>query len=148
MTGDTGRNFVGGLAFRPAITGPCVPDARTLCLNGGRFAVTTQWRTTNGNSGQGAGVKLTADSGYFWFFNSANIEIVIKVLGACALNQADRVFAAGLTNAEVTVSVTDTQAGVAKTYVNPLGILSRRCRTRRPSRRVPRQGAAPGDRPR
>ena len=119
--GDTIKNFVGGLAFRPAISGPCVPDDRTLCLNNNRFAVTTRWRTTNGNTGQGTGTELTADSGYFWFFNPANIEVVIKVLNACAVNNAYWVFAAGLTNVEVTLSVTDTQTGQVRTYVNPLG---------------------------
>ena len=66
---------------------------------------------------------LTSDSGYFWFFNPANIEVVVKVLNACT--QAPPrywVFAAGLTNVEVTLQVTDTQAGGSpKTYVNPLG---------------------------
>ncbi len=120
--GDTDKNFVGAMAFRRPVapSGPCVPDDHTLCLNGGRFEVTARWRTTNGNSGQGTGVKLTADSGYFWFFNPANIEIVIKVLNACSVNNAYWVFAAGLTNAEVTLSVTDTQTGAVRTYNNPL----------------------------
>jgi hypothetical protein len=65
-------------------------------------------------------VELTADSGYFYFFNSANIEIVIKVLNACALNQRYWVFAAGLTNVEVNLRVVDTQTGTVKTYLNPI----------------------------
>jgi len=67
-------------------------------------------------------VTLTSDSGYFWFFNPANIEVVVKVLRACS-QAAPRywVFAAGLTNVEVTLQVTDTQAGGSpKTYLNPL----------------------------
>ncbi len=55
----------------PATPGPCVPNAATLCLHGGRFRVTTTWTRTNGDTGSGTGVKLTDDSAYFWFFNSA-----------------------------------------------------------------------------
>ena len=29
------------------------------------------------------GVPLTSDSGYFWFFDADNIELVVKVLDAC-----------------------------------------------------------------
>ncbi len=122
--GDTGMNFVGGLAFRrPVIpSGPCVPDARTLCLNNDRFSVSARWKKLDGTTGDGTGIELTADSGYFWFFNSANIELVVKVLNACSLsNPAYWVFAAGLTNVEVTLRVTDTHTGSVKTYVNPLG---------------------------
>ena len=32
------------------------------------------------------GVGLTSDSGYFYFFDPANIELVIKVLNGCGLN--------------------------------------------------------------
>ena len=122
--GDTGQNFVGALAFRRpgSDSGPCVSDDHTLCLNNGRFAVATRWRKTDGETGEGTGVKLTADSGYFWFFNSANIELVTKVLSACG-GSFNRywVFAAGLTNVEVTLSVRDTQSGELRTYTNPLG---------------------------
>ena len=102
-------------------TGGCVPSTTVLCLNNGRFQVTTAWRKTDGTTGNGTGVQLTSDSGYFWFFNSANIEAVLKVLNACAVNNNYWVFSAGLTNVEVTLIVTDTQRGSVKTYVNPLG---------------------------
>ena len=98
----------------------CVPSATTLCLNNNRFSVKANFRTLQGQTGAATGVELTADSGYFYFFNAANIEIVIKVLNACAINQNYWVFAAGLTNVEVDVEVTDTQNGTVKTYHNPL----------------------------
>ncbi|HEX4440634.1 MAG TPA: PKD domain-containing protein, partial [Thermoanaerobaculia bacterium] len=101
----------------------CVSSPTTLCLNGGRFSVTATYRTTDGRTGNGTGVALTSDSGYFWFFSAANIEVVLKVLNACS--QAPPrywVFAAGLTNVEVTMTVTDTLTGVqVPPYVNPLG---------------------------
>jgi hypothetical protein len=102
-------------------TGGCVPSATVLCLNNGRFQVTAIWKKTDQTTGSGTGVQLTNDSGYFWFFNSANIEVVLKVLNACPLNSNYWVFAAGLTNVEVTLVVRDTLRGAVKTYVNPLG---------------------------
>ena len=102
-------------------TGGCVPSSNTLCLNSDRFAVRAHYRTNDGRSGDATGVELTADSGYLYFFNAANIEVVVKVLNACALNGHYWVFAAGLTNVEVILTVTDTQNGTVKTYTNPLG---------------------------
>jgi virginiamycin B lyase len=99
----------------------CVADATTLCLNNGRFRVTADWRTRDGSNGQGRGVALTSDSGYFWFFEAANVELVVKVLNGCGLNSRYWTFAAGLTDVEVTLTVTDTLTGAVKTYANPQG---------------------------
>src|SRR5207344_3345200 len=52
----------------------CTPDLTTLCLNDARFRVTVDWKKSDGTSGQGRAIGLTPDSGYFWFFDSANIE--------------------------------------------------------------------------
>ena len=121
LVGDTGLNFVGSLAFRSAPSGPCAPGAHNLCLNNERFSVSARWRTTDGSSGEATAVPLTADSGYFWFFNSANIEVVVKLLNACSIGGHYWVFAAGLTNVEVTLAVTDTETGARKSYLNQLG---------------------------
>jgi len=121
--GQTGNNPIGSLAFGPrAFAGPCAPDAHTLCLNHGRFTVSARWRSLHDGPADGTGVALTDDSGYFWFLNSANIEVVVKVLNACGAGGRYWVFAAGLTNVEVTLFVTDTQTGTLRTYLNPLGV--------------------------
>lgn len=99
----------------------CVPGANTLCLSGGRFRVQVAWRRSDGQSGPGNAVALTGDTGYFWFFNEANVEMVIKVLDACGLNQSFWVFAGGLTDVRTEIRVTDTRTGATKTYVNPQG---------------------------
>jgi hypothetical protein len=39
----------------------------------------------------------------------------------CSSNQHHRAFAAGLTNVEVTTTVTDTYTGISQTYTNPQG---------------------------
>jgi len=102
-------------------TSACVANETTLCLNGGRFRVTADWRAANGSNGHGRAVNLTANSGYFWFFDPANIELIVKILNGCSSNQHQWAFAAGLTNVEVTTTVRDTQTGTTQTYTNPLG---------------------------
>lgn len=100
---------------------PCVPSDKKLCLADGRFAVTARW-TANGTSGDGSGVKLSGDTGYFWFFQSTNVEMVVKVLNTCTFSTPRFwVFAGGLTNVNVVLTVTDTKNGTVKTYTNPAG---------------------------
>ena len=100
---------------------PCVPDGQTLCLTDGRFRVTAEWATTQGTSGQGQAKDITADTGYFWFFDEDNVEMVVKVLDACvpALGNRFWVFAGGLTNVEVVLQVVDSETGFTRTYTNP-----------------------------
>ncbi|MEO1087477.1 MAG: carboxypeptidase-like regulatory domain-containing protein, partial [Acidobacteriota bacterium] len=105
-------------------TATCQSDAYTLCVNEGRFAVGATWRTPAGNEGRAVAAPLSGldDSGAFYFFDSENTELVVKVLDACA-EPSNRfwVFAAGLTNVEVELTVEDTEIGERKTYTNPLG---------------------------
>ena len=102
--------------------GPCVADGTTLCLNGGRFQVRAEWLIpSQGTSGQGRAVPLTDDTGTFWFFEASSVEVVVKVLDACSLNGHSWVFAGGLTNVGVTLTVTDLQTDVAKSYTNSAG---------------------------
>jgi len=65
-------------------------------------------------------VPLTGDSGLFWFFDPANLELTVKVIDGCGVNGHRWVFLSGLTNVEVTTTVTDTEGGAKKTYSNPL----------------------------
>ncbi len=121
--GDIGTPAVTGVTgLAVAITeGTCIPSTTQLCLNGDRFAVTAAWRTAT-SSGAGQAVELFGDSGYFTFFGSNNTELVVKTLNGCAVNGRYWFFASGLTNVEVTLTVTDTKAGGTPwTFTNPLG---------------------------
>jgi hypothetical protein len=66
-------------------------------------------------------VPLTTDTGYFWFFNDANVELVLKVLDGSAINGHYWVFYSALTNVGYTITVTDTETGEVRTYPNPPG---------------------------
>jgi CSLREA domain-containing protein len=101
-------------------TTACVAGGDVLCLSGGRFQVRATHQFAGSLPGVAQGVTLTGDSGYFWFFDPSNVEVTLKVLNACSLNDRYWVFASGLTNVRVVLTVTDTQTGTVKTYVNPL----------------------------
>jgi photosystem II stability/assembly factor-like uncharacterized protein len=104
------------------VSSSCAADSHTLCLNNGRFAVTTDFQPTpEGPSSPATAVPLTTDTGYFWFFDPANIELVTKVLNGCATNGHYWFFAGGLTNVGVQINVTDTATGAVRSYSNPVG---------------------------
>jgi ELWxxDGT repeat protein len=102
----------------------CQPSSAHLCLQDGRFRVEADWRDFQGNTGTGTAVALTPDTGYFWFFNPANVEVVAKVLDGRGVNQAFWVFYGALSSVEYTLTVTDTQTGLSRRYENPAGELA------------------------
>jgi len=100
---------------------PCQANAQTLCLNDNRFAVTVTWKDFQGHTGQGTAVSLSGDTGTFWFFNAANVELVVKALDGRPVNNHFWLFYGALSNVEYTLTVTDTQTGAMRTYTNPSG---------------------------
>jgi CSLREA domain-containing protein len=99
----------------------CVTGGPNLCLNNDRFRVNVTFKTAQGQTGSGQAIQLTPDTGYFWFFDPTNVEVTIKVLDGCGFNNHYWAFVSGMTNVEVTVTVTDTLTGATKTYSNPQG---------------------------
>jgi hypothetical protein len=97
----------------------CTAGAEELCLGYGRFKVTATFADPQGQAGSAQTVPLTDDTGYLWFFASSNVESVVKVIDGCALNGHYWVFAGGLTNVKVVLTVTDVQANKSVTYTNP-----------------------------
>ncbi|HVS64846.1 MAG TPA: hypothetical protein VMT85_15235 [Thermoanaerobaculia bacterium] len=112
-------NEAAATTFVPS--GPCVAGVGALCLNDERFRVTLAFLDFEGTLGTGVAQELTDDTGYFTFFDAANVEVVLKVLDACAFAQSYWVFAGGLTNVQVTIVVSDTIDGATRTYLNELG---------------------------
>ena len=103
---------------------PCVANNFTLCLAGNRFKVQVEWRTPVPQVGVGTAKKLTPDTGYFWFFSSNNIELVIKVLDGREVNNHYWVFYGALSDVAYTITVTDSQTGRQRVYSNPQGTLA------------------------
>lgn len=97
----------------------CTENATTLCLSNNRFKVQATFQTSSTN-GTANVVELTPDTGYLWFFNASNVEVVVKVLDACGIN-GYWVFAGGLTDVGVILTVTDTKSGAVKQYSNSIG---------------------------
>ena len=101
-------------------TGVCTVSVTNLCLLANRFRVEVAWSVpAQGTSGSGQAVPLSSDTGTFWFFDSANYELMVKVLDGRAINGRIWVFYGALSNVEYTITVTDTQTGAIRVYVNP-----------------------------
>ncbi len=135
---STGTWFVAANGFEPNVVGAytltvsctagpapgaCAANATTLCLNNNRFRVQATFATPQGQTGNAMAIPETSDTGLFWFFSAGNIEVVIKVVNACSFAGGPRywVFAGGLTNVQVVLTVTDTSTGSVKTYTNAQG---------------------------
>jgi phospholipase C len=123
--GDLANDFDFTQTPRPPLilpatpVGSCVTSDASLCLDNNRFQVFATWVTPAGQAGGGHAVRLTADTGYFWFFGNTNVEVVAKVLDACPLSNTFWFFAGGLTNVQTKITVTDTFTGLMRTYQNP-----------------------------
>jgi hypothetical protein len=108
--------------FGSTVPSACSNTATTMCLNYGRFSVSATWEESSGQSGAANMVQLTEDTGEMWFFDSSNIEAEVKVIDGCGLGGHYWVFAGGLTNVKVAITVTDTATGAKQVYHNPQGV--------------------------
>lgn len=119
------RNRIDALQAYQALAGtgggPCVQNATTLCLLGNRFEIQATYTDYGNNTGSGQAVELTPDSGYFWFFDAANIEAVGKVVSFCGSNGSFGYYAGGLTDVGVVMTVRDTVANQTQTFTNTRG---------------------------
>ena len=102
----------------------CTPNSKTACLLNKRFKVEVSWKNafvTPATSGTGDVVNFAenrpevhptfgplTESTYFSFFAPGRVELVVKLLSGVTINDKFWVFAAGLTNNEYTIKVTDT----------------------------------------
>ncbi|MCB0393031.1 MAG: pre-peptidase C-terminal domain-containing protein [Bdellovibrionales bacterium] len=103
----------------------CAANDTTMCLNEGRFQVKVNWDTTgfNSNPQQGPGhvIPYSDLSGFFWFFGSNNVELIVKVLDGNDLNGKFWLFYGALSNVKYDLEVKDTQTGLVKVYHNSAG---------------------------
>ena len=108
--------------------GVCAPAAGVLCLQGGRFAVTVDWMNQHAGGVSGVGSVRPAPvggekTGFFWFFNQDNVELVVKLIDGRSVNGKFWFFSGGLSDVEYDVHVHDTLTGTTRTYHNEPGSL-------------------------
>lgn len=99
----------------------CAESSAALCLGAERFRISVEWRDYQGRRGAGHAYPLTGDSGLFWFFSEANLEMLVKVVNACGGFSRHWVYAGATTDVEYTLTATDTATGRSRSYFNPLG---------------------------
>ncbi|MBZ0114552.1 MAG: spondin domain-containing protein [Thermoanaerobaculia bacterium] len=87
-----------------------------------RFRVSAVATDFEGVESQALGFATTDESGFLYFFERDNIEVLLKVIDGCTFNDHYWVFASGLTNVEVELIVEDLQAGVSYVLSNDLGV--------------------------
>ena len=102
----------------PAQAASCAAGDTELCLRD-RFRVTVTWTDFQGRHGDGIARSLSGDTGYFWFFQEPNVELVVKVLDGSRVNGHFWVFYGALTNVSYLIEVEDTLTGERRTYFNP-----------------------------
>jgi hypothetical protein len=109
----------------PATPGDCVPDGPVTCLNNDRFKVQVGFVQGGGMAGGTTPANPLAnplpsqgDTGFFWFFDSANVDLVVKVLNGCSANGHYWVFVGDLTGdrGSATVTIEDTATDEPRTY--------------------------------
>lgn len=99
-----------------------VVPSTVLPLLGGRFEVTIQWN--DGTSVQEARARPHSDNtGFFYFFQDNNIEVLVKMLDGGRINEHFWLFHGGLTDLEYTLFVRDTATGEERAYFKAAGDL-------------------------
>ena len=106
------------------LTTPCDDSRNALCLNGGRFEATVQWRSPAADvGGQSKRVALpdAPNSGFFSSSPKEDPQVLLNVLDRCAVNGHYWLDLAAVTDVEFTVKVRDTQTGRTRVYFHPAG---------------------------
>jgi hypothetical protein len=106
--------------------GGCAAGPTDLCLLGNRFRVEVSFLNQHSGNAPGVGKPLpgTDQTGYFWFFNQENTELVVKMVDGRSFNGRFWVFHGGLSDVDYTITVTDTVTNAKRTYRNLPGTLS------------------------
>ncbi len=115
-------NGAGASGYSNEAVAATMASSYTLYLAGNRFSIRVDWSTLSGSSGHGIAVPLTADSGYFWFFENTNVELLVKILDGRAVNGHYWFFWGAMTDVEYTITVTDTESGAVKQYLGVQGV--------------------------
>ena len=100
----------------------CVESTTVMCLRDGRYEVTLEWASPNGEKGSAKVARpRTRDSGLFYFFSYNNWEVLLKVLDGCDFNKHHWVYAASATDRGLYMVVRDTVTNEKKIYFKEPG---------------------------
>ncbi len=116
--GATGGSSDGG--------GRCETAGDRLCLLDDRFSVEVAFVDPNAGTGLEEPARVIPSltmgkTGFFWFFNSSNVELAVKMLDGRALNNHFWLLYGGLSDVEYEITVTDTATGRTEAYRNESG---------------------------
>jgi len=119
-----------GQGFSAPLTVAAFPPLpiQSLFLAHQRFGATVAWHTASAQ-GVGQPEALTDSSGYFWFFDPSNPEVLVKVIDGTPVNGHFWVFLGGLSDVDYTVTITDRYTGTERRYANVPGTLASRADT-------------------
>jgi hypothetical protein len=100
---------------------PCHPGPTVACLQG-RFEVKVYYDATPGGGSGPANVALAGrPTAELTFLDPESTELIVKVIDGCTLNSHWWIFAGGLTDAGVSLKVTDRLTRTVKVYQSPKG---------------------------
>lgn len=105
----------------PAFAGLCASSDTIQCLGGNRYSAEITWSSSL-TSGKGQVFEATTDDvGLFTLDNADQVDVLIRVLDGCAINNQSWVFMVSLADVAVTTLATDLETGNQQTYSLPLG---------------------------
>ena len=101
----------------------CVPSFSRACLQHRRFAIDVTYDATIFGGGAGAATpQVESDESLkFSFFQPENLELLLKIVDGCSYNGHFWVYFSGLTNAGVSLRITDMISGAVFDADNPAG---------------------------
>ena len=106
--------------------GSCEASETRLCLHDGRFSVEVELvdpKDMERKAGKVVSSVATNETGFFWFFSPANVELAAKLLDGRSQNGKYWFLYGGLSDVEYTVTLTDTVTGESRPYRNKAGSL-------------------------
>jgi hypothetical protein len=111
--------------------GSCTPNSTTVCLSNNRFRVKIDYVNPFSNPPNQPGTFLAArldstaginpDTALFGFASAQAVEVVVRIQDTRPFAPRFDVYYGGMTDVGYTVTVTDTQTGVTRTYTNTVG---------------------------
>jgi hypothetical protein len=101
----------------------CTSNSTTLCLFSNRFQVTAQYNTygSPGTYSNATTATFSDNTGFFQTVTAGNVDVVVKMVNFCSLNNTWSVYIGGTTDLGVRLTITDMNTGNVYPATNPLG---------------------------